>query len=561
MTIRQFALCTSSLAFLTLGQNGCSNTTTPVQNGTGGKSQSGGATSNGGATSSGGTQATGGVGSGGSGSGGATSNGGSSSGGTTASGGSKGTGGVAGSGGSGSGGATASGGAALGGTTGSGGSSGKNDGAAGGTTGSGGAGSGGMSATGGASSSGGAPGSGGATIKADGGLGGSSGTGGGTGAQHWVGTWTASPYYDSGNQPPSSLANSVLRQVTHVSLGGSQIRVQFSNLGGNGSVTINSAHIALCKATGTVDSTIDTATDKALAFGGTASVTIAQNKEVWSDAVDFTVPNQGNITITTAFGSVPSQVVGHSGSRTTSYLATGSNVTVASMSSATAFQHWYYISGIDVMADASAAGVVAIGDSITDGRGTDNDKNNRWTDFMAARLQANAATKNVATMNQGIGATNLIGSGTGAEGRFARDVLGQSGVKYAIVFDGVNDICSSNASYSSMKTAYDNLISAAHAKGVLIFGATILPFNGNSYYSAAHESVRQQVNTYIKSGAFDGYIDFDAALTDGKNPPSLQATYAAWTAGNPAGSTDGLHPGPAGYQKMGETVDLTLFTK
>jgi lysophospholipase L1-like esterase len=443
---------------------------------------------------------------------------------------------------------------------------------AGGATGTGGVGSGGIVATGGTKSTGGTSGEdgglgsggsapGGATGKDSGATGGAPGTGGGSGTSHWVGTWTASPYYDSANQPPSSLANSVLRQVTHVSLGGSQIRVQFSNLGGNGSVTINSAHVALCKATPTVDSTIDTATDKALAFAGTASVTIAQGKEVWSDAVDFTVPNQGNIAITTAFGSVPSQVIGHSGSRTTSYLTTGNNVVAASMASATAFQHWYYISGIDVMADASAKGVVAIGDSITDGRGTDNDKNNRWTDFMAARLQANAATANVATMNQGIGATNLIGSGTGAEGRFARDVLGQSGVKYAIVFDGVNDIGSSNASFASMKTAYDQLISQAHAKGVLIYGATILPFNGNSYYSAAHESVRQQVNTYIKSGAFDGVIDFDAALTDGKNPPSLQATYAAWTAGNPAGGTDGLHPGPVGYQKMGETVDLTLFTK
>jgi hypothetical protein len=225
MTIRQFALCTSSLAFLTIGQVGCSNTTTPVQNGTGGKNETGGATSSGGVTGNGGTQATGGAGGSGSGSGGVTSNGGSGSGGTTASGGSKGTGGGAGGGvsGSGSGGATASGGSALGGTSGSGGSGGKSDGSVGGTTGAGGVGSGGISPTGGANTSGGAPGSGGATVGADGGLGGNSGTGGGTGAQHWVGTWSASPYYDSANQPPSSLSNSVLRQVTHVSLGGSQI--------------------------------------------------------------------------------------------------------------------------------------------------------------------------------------------------------------------------------------------------------------------------------------------------------------------------------------------------
>jgi len=161
----------------------------------------------------------------------------------------------------------------------------------------------------------------------------------------------------------------------------------------------------------------------------------------------------------------------------------------------------------------------------------------------------------VATMNQGIGATNLIGtSGTAAQARFARDVLGQSGVRYVIVYDGVNDI-GGGASYASMKTAYDDLISRAHGKGLLIYGATILPFSGNSYYTAAHESVRQQVNTYVKSGAFDGAIDFDAALTDGGNPPKLQATYAAWS------QEDWLHPGPAGYQKMGNSVDLTLFTK
>jgi lysophospholipase L1-like esterase len=567
--MRIFFLCLSTLVAI-----GCSSSSTNLvsQNeggapasggsGAGGNPGSGGAAMSGGTTAAGGsgtlaaggsTTASGGSGttaSGGNASGGTTA----ASGGTTAIGGKTGQGGGNPIGGAGggtvpSGGKAGSGGSAVGGASGgtatSGGKAGSGGGAVGGKAGSGGGANGGTPAAGGGGPTGGATPSGGSTS---------------TGTQHWVGTWTASPYYDSGNQPPSSLSNSVLRQVVHVSLGGSQIRVQFSNLGGNGSVTINSAHIALCKATPAVDSTIDVATDKALAFGGTASVTIAQGKEVWSDPIDFVVANQGNISITTAFGSVPTQVVGHSGSRTTSYLATGSNVTAASMSSATAFQHWYYISGIDVMADASAVGAVAIGDSITDGRGTDNDKNNRWTDIMAARLQANAATKNVATMNQGIGATNLIGSGTGAEGRFARDVLGQSAVKYAIIFDGVNDI-SGGATAASMESVYKKLIDAAHAKGVLVFGATILPFNGNSYYTVAHESVRKEVNTYIKSGVFDGVIDFDAALTDNKDPPGLQATYAAWTAGNPAGSTDGLHPGPAGYQKMGETVDLTLFTK
>jgi lysophospholipase L1-like esterase len=387
--------------------------------------------------------------------------------------------------------------------------------------------------------------------------GGSPGTGGSSGMQHWVGTWTASPYDDSANQPPASLSGAVLRQVAHVSLGGGQIRVQFSNLQGDGPVTINTAHVALCRATPAVDSTIDTATDKALAFSGAASVTIAQGSEVWSDPINFNLPALGNITITTAFGTVPSQVVGHSGSRTTSYLKTASNnVTAASMTGTMTFQHWYYISGIDVMADVSATGVVAIGDSITDGRGTDNDHNNRWTDVLAARLQGNAPTANVSMMNQGIGATSLIGTtGTAAQARFMRDVLMPSSVKYAIVFDGVNDI-GAGASFDAIKAVYDGMIAQAHSQGVLVYGATITPFGGYSaYYSVANEQVRQQVNTYIKSGAFDGFIDFDAALTDGGSPPKLQAAYAAWA------QMDGLHPGPAGYQKMGDTPDLTLFTK
>jgi lysophospholipase L1-like esterase len=377
------------------------------------------------------------------------------------------------------------------------------------------------------------------------------------GDQRWLGTWTASPYLDMGNQPPAPLSNSVLRQVARVSVGGSQLRVQFSNLTGGGPVTINSSHIALCNAAPAVDSTIDTATDKALSFSGMPSATIAAGQELWSDPVDFTVPALGNVSITTAFGTVPSGVVGHSGSRTTSYLQTGSSdVSAASMAGAQTTDHWYYISGIDVMADASAVGVVAIGDSITDGRGTDTNHNNRWTDILAARLQANASTAHVSMMNQGIGATSLVGSsGTAAQARFDRDVLGPSGVRYAIVFDGVNDIGSAGVQFPALKAAYDDLIARAHAKGVLIYGATILPFAGNSYYTTDHESVRQQVNAYIKSGVFDGYIDFDAAVSDGADPPKLQAPFAAWA------QQDWLHPGPTGYQAIGDSVDLTLFTR
>jgi len=400
-------------------------------------------------------------------------------------------------------------------------------------------------------------GSGGAGTGSGGAGTGSGGSAGGASGTHWVGTWSASPYYDSSNPPPVALSNSVVRQVTHVSLGGSQIRVQFSNLAGNGPVTINAAHVAICTATPAVNSTIDTSTDKALSFSGSASVTIAAGKEIWSDAVAFTVAPLANVTITTAFGSVPSQFTGHSGARTTSYIqANSTTVTAASMTGATTVTQWFYISGIEVTAPASARAIVAVGDSLTDGRGTDTDHNNRWTDDLSARLKANSTTTDVAVLNQGIGATNLVGAtGTAAQARFMRDVLGQNGVRYVIVFDGVNDI-GGGGSASSLETAYADLVSRAHAAGLLIYGATITPFGTNSYYTAAHETVRQQVNTYIRTaGNFDGVLDFDAAVTDGGNPPALQSQYDTWA------QTDGLHLSPAGYQKLADSINLTLFTK
>ncbi|HEV8551531.1 MAG TPA: GDSL-type esterase/lipase family protein [Polyangiaceae bacterium] len=457
---------------------------------------------------------------------------------------------------------------------------------AGGTTASGGGGAGGTG-TGGAGATGGTPpmggtggtggtgvagslATGGSGVTAGMGAGGSAGAGaagapaggsGGGGALHWVGTWTASPYLaDSSAQPPAALSNSVLRQVTHISIGGSQFRFQFSNAVGNGSVAIKSAHIALCKASPAVDGSIDTSTDKALAFSGMPNVTLNQGQELWSDPVDFTAAPLSNITITMQLGSVPSNLTAHAGARTNSYVqANGTDVSAADLSSSPKGEHWYFISGTDVMAPANAVAVVAIGDSITDGRGTDTDHNNRWTDVLSARLQANEATKWVAMLNQGIGATNLMGTGTAAEARFARDVLAQSGVKYAIILDGVNDIGNGHKA-TEMEPVYAKLVKAGHDKSVTVYGGTITPFGDNTgskgnYYTADHEKERVAVNAYIKTSAFDGFIDFDAALTDGGSPPKIKADLATWA------QEDGLHPGPAGYAAMGNAADLTLFTK
>jgi len=414
----------------------------------------------------------------------------------------------------------------------------------------------------GGSAAGGSPGTGGVTSDGGNGAGGSSpgvggasgGSGGANGGDsHWVGTWTGAPQLtETGNLPPTPLSNLTLRQIVHISLGGSQIRVRFSNEFGDGPVTINQAHVAVCPAT-PVNSTIDTSTDTALSFSGTATTTIATGAAVWSDPVDFPLAALSNLAITTAFGSVPTNVTGHPGSRTTSYEQAGVSVSAANMTSAQSADHWYIISGVDVMASASAMGVVVLGDSIADGRGSTTNGNDRWPDDLARRLQANAPTAGVAVMNQGIGGNAITAGGLGptAIARYSRDVLGASGVRWVVVFEGVNDIGGS-ATADSITSAYGSFISMAHARNLLIYGATITPFGSNAYYSVAHEATRQAVNTYIRSGAFDGFIDLDAAVSDTSVPPKLQPAYD---------SGDGLHSTPVGYQKMADTFDLTLFTR
>jgi lysophospholipase L1-like esterase len=220
------------------------------------------------------------------------------------------------------------------------------------------------------------------------------------------------------------------------------------------------------------------------------------------------------------------------------------------MSTALTTDHWYIVSGVDAFADAKA--IAILGDSITDGRGSTTNGNDRWPDDLARRLRASGATK-VAVLNAGIGGNAVTSGGLGPTGlsRFSRDILGQSGVRWVIIFEGVNDI-GAGVSASTLTSAYATLISQARGQGLRVYGATITPFGSNGYYTPAHETVRQTVNTYIRGGNFDAVIDFDAAVRDTSNPPRLQAAYD---------SGDGLHLNPAGYQKLADTVNLTLFAQ
>lgn len=371
----------------------------------------------------------------------------------------------------------------------------------------------------------------------------------------WVGSWaTAQQLTEPANQPPSpGLNNNTLRQIFQVSIGGSRLRLRFSNEFGSSPVTLNAVHCA--KSTGGAN--IDAATGRAVTFKGLPSVTIAAQQAVFSDGFDFTLEPLSRLAVSIYFGQTSKDITGHPGSRTTSYLQGGNVASTVSLSTAASkTEHWYILSGLDVAADESAKAVAILGDSLTDGRGSTTNEQNRWPDALAKRLQANPATVFVGVLNQGIGGNAVVSGGLGptALKRFDADVLGQRGVRWGIVFEGVNDIgySSSSTIASGLITAYTQLIAKAHAQGVLVYGATITPFGQHSYYTAAHEEARQAVNQWIRAaGNFDAVLDFDAAVRDATNAINLAAAY----------SSDGLHMNPSGYQKLADTIDLTLFTR
>jgi lysophospholipase L1-like esterase len=371
----------------------------------------------------------------------------------------------------------------------------------------------------------------------------------------WIGTWGCAPQLvEPKNMPPApGLADNTLRQIVQVSIGGSQLRVKFSNAFGTNAITLTSAHIALSAG----GSAIQTNTDTALAFSGHPSISIPAGESVWSDNFNFTLPPLADVAVTTRFGEMSEALTGHPGSRTTSYLQSGDAVTAADLSGVASTAHWYVLNTIDVEAAIQGGAVVTLGDSITDGRGSGTDKNDRWPDDLAARLLADKDTLHDSMLNMGIGGNCILHGGLGptAISRFDRDVLSQSDARWLIIFEGVNDIGGSrNPSVATnLITAFQQFITQAHAHKLLVYGATITPFGGSFYDSPLHETARTTVNEWIRtSGAFDAVIDFDAAVRDPKNPTHLL----------PANdSSDHLHLNESGYHVMADAVDLKLFKK
>jgi lysophospholipase L1-like esterase len=378
-------------------------------------------------------------------------------------------------------------------------------------------------------------------------------------ASLWTGTWgTAPQLVEPNNKPPQpGLTNNTLRQIVRVSIGGETLRLRFCNDFGKSPVTLNEVSIAAAK-----DGwQIDPASLKTLSFGKKHSVTIAPDSEVYSDPIRFTLTRGSRLTITLRFGATSDEVTGHPGSRTTSYILAGNAADTADFSQAVKTDHWYIVQGIDVLTPKTAGCIVALGNSITDGRGSGTNRQNRWTDILSERLLKNPATSQLGVLNMGIGGNCVVRGGLGptALSRFKRDVLSQSNVKWLILLEGINDLGSTRDAQASARTAqeliraYTKMIDQAHAKGIKVYGVPILPFE-KSFYDADHrQAARDTVNAWIRhSGKFDAVIDLDPVMGRADNPRMLREELH---------SGDLLHPNEAGYKVMGEAIDLNLFTQ
>ena len=370
-------------------------------------------------------------------------------------------------------------------------------------------------------------------------------------AQNWIGTWATAPQTVVKSFMPynNCMTNRSVRQVVKVSIGGDVIRLKLSNIYSMQPVEIRSIYIAHAKDS----SDIDAKTAQYFKFGNSYKAVIPAGKQIVSNALKFKLRNLERVAITINYTSAPEIPTVHMGSRTTSYIMKG--VTNAHSNFAKAFRenHWYNISGIDVYTMSNNMSAIAIiGNSITDGKCSTDNAQNRWPDVMSEMLQLKHKITNQGVLNLGIGNNRVTvpgGFGALAKERFDRDILMQSGVKKVVIFEGVNDIGAARSGSSETVArqiieSIQGMVKKAKARKMKVYLGTITPFKGAGYYSHFHEAARLYVNDWIRSQAknVDGILDFAKLLQDPNDDRRMKREYA---------SNDWLHPNPTGYKAMG----------
>ena len=382
----------------------------------------------------------------------------------------------------------------------------------------------------------------------------------------WFATWA--PSYLSAPAPPPrdsidrvpTYINRTLRQVVHATLGGEHVRIRLTNEYGERPLLIGAASIALRDS----GAAIRPATSRAITFGGRPTVTLRPGAVMTSDPIDLVIPALSDLAISLWVQDTIRASTRHSAAHQTNYVsARGDFTAVASLAADTTITQWLWLAGVDVVNPAATGVIVAIGNSITDGTATTLDANTRWPDVLARRLLGSREPPK-AVVNAGIGGNRVLapGNGPSALARFDRDVLMQPGVTHVVLLEGINDLGRGTAPRDPRDSVtaddiifgYQQLITRAHERGLVIYGATLTPIGGMTRpTNATVDAKRQAINEWIRtSGQFDGVIDFEAAVRDPAQPDRMLPAYD---------SGDNLHPSDAGYRAMGESIDLALFRR
>jgi lysophospholipase L1-like esterase len=372
----------------------------------------------------------------------------------------------------------------------------------------------------------------------------------------WLTTWATAPQLVEPKNlaPEPGLSGNTLRQIVRVSVGGKKLRLRFSNKYSMDSLEVKAVFIAVPSDSSNVDAT----SIRSLAFEKKNSFKIAPGSDIYSDEVNFNLKPNSLLAITISYTKVTQSVTGHPGSRTTSFIVKGEQASSAVFKNPVKTDHWYSLFNIDIKTGEPSYAVAIIGNSITDGRGSGTNRQNRWPDIFSQRLLANPSTRNVSVLNFGIGGNCVVRGGLGptALDRFDYNILNQQGVKWLIILEGVNDLGGTRDPEDASKrteeliAAYQVMIDKAHAKGITVYGATILPFAKSFYDKPFRIEAWKKVNDWIRnSGKFDAVIDF-AKHMQSENPEVIL---------NDMHDHDFLHPNEAGYRRMGEFVDLNLF--
>ena len=380
----------------------------------------------------------------------------------------------------------------------------------------------------------------------------------------WVGTWATSPVAAPNTDASVGSADTTYREIVHVSLGGPLVRIVFTNEFGTEPLTIGAAHIALAakNESGAPSPSISLMSANALTFGGNPSITIPAGGLAVSDPAGLKLPPLSDMVVSFF---VPAQTIhtvsAHGFADQTSYTASGNVVGAASLASPATITSWPFLKGVDVLVSPDSGAIVTFGDSITDGALSTRDANARWPDVLARRLHGNKKTAHLAVLNEGIGGNRVLHDNTGpnALARFDRDVTAQAGVQYVVLMESINDIGHATdpnspfdiVSAQDLIAGLSQLAARAHVHGIKVIGATLTPFVGAKYQSAAGETMRQAVNDWIRTTKdLDGVIDFDKATRDPANPGVFLPS---------CDSGDHLHPADGGYKIMGDSIDLSLF--